>query len=138
MRVVYDDDDLIEIEICPSVKGWTAAARVYASAQQTAESARPLREWVSRPVQPFALDIGGVNGVNGWACLRFYIIDKSGHVTCHLQLASMVLDEPQEEDTWRLSLEMRTEPALIDSFVQELESMAADRAGEAVLRGVLR
>jgi hypothetical protein len=139
MRIVYEDAHLIEVEVCASMNGWTAETRAYASAEEIIESARRLRDWVSQPSAPFMLELGADTGI-GWASLRFYLIDKSGHLMCHLRLATMssTFPKPREEETWRLSLEVPTEPALIDRFSDELVSMASNRRGEAVLRGVLK
>jgi hypothetical protein len=130
-RIVYEDDDLVEVETRLAIGDWRAKATAYASSASTQEQAKALLQWVEQTDSPFTLEIGE-NAGHGWCCLRFYKTDKSGHLACHVQLATMQAGRRPEEIR-RLAIELPTESGLVQRFARELEAMAHDRRGGAVL-----
>jgi hypothetical protein len=135
VRVVYGDlPDLIEIEARVLFGGWSGIARAYTSPSSLAEAARGLLAWVARPREAFTLTAGADTGI-GWLQLRWYPVDRAGHLACHIKLAAQATGDRPEE-VWRLSLEMPTVMGLVERFGRQLISLAETFTGEAVLNGV--
>jgi hypothetical protein len=138
MRVVYDDlPDLIEVETKVVLPGWSAVSRAYTGPTVIVEQADMLQAWCTGRAGESRIEFGGDTGI-GWTCLRFYAIDAAGHVVCHLRLATGTATDARDEEAWRLSVEMPTEPGLIERFTSELRHLAESLQGEAVLQGVRR
>lgn len=137
MRIVYEDlPSMVEIETRVEVGEWTGVARAYASPDSIREEARALMAWCNHPDGTMQLVAGADTGI-GWAKLRFYTVDWAGHVMCHVQLATQGIDRRAEEIA-RMSVEMPTEPGLVERFAAHLETIIETVGEEAVLLGVLR
>ncbi|MCA9285736.1 MAG: hypothetical protein KDA22_10995 [Phycisphaerales bacterium] len=138
MRVVYDDVHLIEIETKLAVPEWSAVSRAYTTPSDVFEQVERLRSWCSYRTGEVRIEFGADTRI-GWTCLRFYPIDKAGHVVCQLRLASgHVPSDGRDEEVSRVSIEMHTEPGLIQRFIAELRHLAESLEGEAVLQGLAR
>jgi hypothetical protein len=133
LRVVYDDPHLIEVEARVVAGAWSGTTRAYTAPDSLGEAARGLLAWATRPHEQFALEAGSDTGI-GWASLRWYMIDRSGHLVCHVQLATASASD-RPEGIHRLALEFPTELGLVERFARQLASVAEARSGEAVLAG---
>jgi len=134
LRVVYEDVHLIQIEARLVAGDWSAVSRAYTSRDSLGETARSLLAWVARLHDEVAFEAGIDNGT-GWLCVRWYRIDRAGHVACHVRMATAAYDGRPEE-VRRLALEFDTEPGLIERFARQLASVAESHNNEAVLSGV--
>jgi hypothetical protein len=133
LRIVYEDLDLIQIEARGAADGWSGIDWAYTSAQSLGEEAYGLLKWAQRLHGEFALEAGADTGI-GWLSLRWYTIDRAGHLACHVQIATSE-DGRRPENVRRLSLEFRTEPSLVERFARQLAALAESLTGEAVLAG---
>ena len=132
VRVVYEDlPDLIEIEARVHSGGWSGVTRAYTHPASLAEEARGLLAWTARPRDEFSLDVGADTGIGGLR-LRWYPVDRAGHLACHIQVATRETGGRPEE-VWRLSLEMPTEAASVERFARQLVAAAETLTGEARL-----
>jgi hypothetical protein len=138
LRVIYrDPPDLLELEVLVQCRGWAARSTVYASPHGFFEDAERLLAWARNPLDPFPVEAGADTGI-GWLKLVFYTIDRAGHVACALTLATGKTSErSRAEETWRMSIELRTEPALIENFARACRTLAQSLDGEAELIGLL-
>jgi hypothetical protein len=135
VRVVYLDlPDLIEVEAQVVSGSWSGTARAYTSPSSLLENARRLLAWTAHPSGEFALESGADTGI-GWLHLRWYPVDRAGHLACHVKLATGSIGGRPEE-VWRLTLEMPTETGLVERFARRLVSLAETFSGEAGLEGV--
>ena len=135
LRVVYEDlPDLIEVEARFAAGDWSGITRAYTGQVSLAEEARGLLAWTERPREEFALEAGSDNGI-GWLSLRWYTIDRAGHLACHIRVATTA-EGSRPESVRRLSLEFRTEPALVELFARQLIALAESLDGEATLTGL--
>src|SRR5204862_5257804 len=133
LRVVYDDPHLIEVEVRVVAGDWSGTTRAYTPPGSLGDGARDLLAWSARPHEPVALEAGSDTGI-GWVSLRWYTIDRSGHLVCHVRIATA------EEGGWpegvrRLALEFPTELGLVERVARQLASVAASRPGDAVWAG---
>jgi hypothetical protein len=134
LRVVYDDlPDLIEVEARVVADDWSGVTRAYTAPVSLGEEARGLLAWAERPREEFALEAGADTGI-GWLSLRWYAIDRAGHLACHVRIATRA-ETSRPESVRRLCLEFSTEPSQVERFARQLASLAESLAGEAVLIG---
>lgn len=137
MRIVHEDlPDLVEIETRVEVGAWVGVARAYASPDRVREETRALRAWCDHPNGTVQLVAGADTGI-GYAHLRFYTIDLAGHVMCHIQSATQGSTGGREEEISRMSLEMPTEPSLVNRFAAHLGTIIETVGEEALLLGRL-
>lgn len=135
LRVVYEDlPDLIELEAQVVAGDWSGITRAYTDPVSLGEEARGLLACTTRLREEFALEAGADTGI-GWLSLRWYTIDRAGHLACYVQIATAA-GSNRPESLRRLSLEFLTEPALVERFARQLISVAETLTGEAVLAGV--
>jgi hypothetical protein len=132
IRVVYEDlPDLIEVEARIVFGDWSAVTRAYTGPSSLAKDARGLLAWSQRPVGEFSLEAGADTGI-GWAHLRWYPIDRAGHLACHVRLATQAIrDRP--EVVRRLALEVPVEAFSVERFARQLLAVSETLTGEAVL-----
>lgn len=134
LRIVYDVlPDLIEVEARIVAGDWSGITQAYTSPHSLAQEARGLLAWTARPREEFALEAGADTGI-GWISLRWYMVDRAGHVACHVQIATNA-EARRPQGVRRLALEFPTEPALVERFARQLVSLAESLVGEAVLAG---
>jgi hypothetical protein len=134
VRIVYEDPpDPIEIEARVLFGDWSGMTRAYTGPSSLIEQARGLLAWAARPCEEFKLDAGADTGI-GWLQLRWYPIDRAGHLACHVELATRATGGRPEE-VWRLSVEMPKETGLVERFARQLISIGEAFTGEAMLVG---
>ena len=133
LRTIYEDlPDMVEIETRVVAGDWSGTACAYASPDVLKQKAQRLADWAKHPQDDCVLEAGADTGI-GWLRLRFYVIDSAGHVVCHVQMSERDWVSGRLEGVRRLSLEIPTEPGLIERFAQELPSIVHTIGAEAVL-----
>lgn len=106
LEVVWDDEHMCEVQFRLMLGEWSGIARAYTTPDQMQRFSKELR-WCGTAV--------------GWTAewvlgddfgIRFYCIDRSGHIACQIRLAMNnrrnTNDRP--EVVWKLSAEMRVDP----------------------------
>jgi len=137
LRVVYSDPpDLMELEAQVQYGGWAARSIAYASPHVFSEDCQRLLEWSKAPSTPFTIEAGADTGI-GWLKLVFYQVDRIGHVACSVTLATgQHVREARLEETWRMQIEIRTEPGLIERFARACILLGQKPDCEAKLVGI--
>lgn len=137
LRVVYEDlPDMIELETYVLYGGWSARSRAYAAPDFLTTHAELLVAWARDPKGIFRLDAGADTGI-GWLVLDFYTIDAAGHARCAVTLATRDASlGARPAETWRFSIEMKTELGLIERFGRECLSLGRDHSIVARLSGL--
>jgi hypothetical protein len=124
---------LIEVEVQVVAGDWSGITRAYTTRESLIEGAHGLLALAARPQEQFALEAGSGTGI-GWASLRWYMIDRSGHLVCHVRIATAE-ESGRPEGAKRLALEFPTELGLVERFARQLASVAESLTGEGVLAG---
>ncbi|RPI63349.1 MAG: hypothetical protein EHM48_02620 [Planctomycetaceae bacterium] len=137
LKIVYDDDDLIEIESRLVVGDWSGRSLAYASAMLAKENAESLAKWILKTNSPFVLELGG-NDATGWVCLRFRKVDNAGHILCYIQLADRDMNQRAGGEVSRLAIEMQVDLGQIERFALALKTAVSAHRGEALLQGRIR
>ena len=136
IRIIYEDlPDLIELQTAVRTVDWRGIATAYVSPAHLCNQAAALAAWSRNPSGECRIEAGSDIGV-GKILLRFYTIDIAAHVACQIALSTASYDGCRPETISRLSVEIRTEPALIERFARHLAAVASSLLNEAVLVGV--
>lgn len=135
-RVIYEDDDLIELKTDLRCGSWSGVATTYASAHELAQQANSLLKW-TRQCEGDCVIKTGAEGSLGWLLLRFYAVDLAGHTACHISMGTSARNSNRDtEPPRKIYIEMKTELGLIERFAKQLAVLGAAHAGEASLEGV--
>lgn len=131
ITIVDADDDYSGIEIQACSDRFAGCARVSAGLRELTEFAAKLvgfpKHHSDQQTHEFGSRSGGTAG--GYCRIQFRSIDRAGHVALQIEI--------EEEDGWwtRSSTQMnlQTEAAEIDRFIESLRALDRDRCGSAVL-----
>jgi hypothetical protein len=134
LEVVYDDEHLIQVECRVAVDDWSGVARAYTTQDDLRTFADVARRFGETSHGAAAWEAGADNSV-GMVGLRLYTIDRSGHIRCHVRLASSAPTEHRPEEIWRFAAELPTEAGQVIAFARQLAHVAEELRGQAVLEG---
>jgi hypothetical protein len=133
IAVVYVDEHLIELEAVVHAGDWCGRARAYTVPPDIATFAVALQQFGSGGSSGAEFAAGADTGI-GLIALRFYRVDRAGHIACHVRLATGGLPTGHRpEEVFRLSIEVRAEASAVDRFARQLSELARTRAGRAAL-----
>lgn len=130
IRVIWQDDELVEIEGRVITDRWSGNATSYTTFAEIRQFARELSRFNLSLAGEACLEAGAEEGY-GLVAMRFYTIDAARHVACYLRLGTS--GGHRAEQTCKLAIEVTTEPTFIEGFAKGLERMADEEAREAVL-----
>ncbi len=133
LEVVYRDEDLIELEAVIATGDWHGRVRAYTVPQDVAAFAAALQDFTNGTAAAAEFTTGADNGI-GLIALRFYRIDRAGHIAGYASLASgAVPTNHRPEQVARIAVEFRTETWALTQFVAQLDELAETQAGRATL-----
>lgn len=134
LAAVYDDEHLIQMECRMAVGGWSGITRAYTNQNDLRTFAEAAEQFGKTLGSSIAWEAGADAGI-GLIGLRLYTIDRSGHIRCHVRLAS---DDTRHRppELWHFAVELPTEAGLVITFALHLARVAEELRGQAVLPGV--
>jgi hypothetical protein len=112
----------LDVEVSFRSGGWQGAAVAFTQVSLLQDFASELRSF-STSMQGEVLFQAGQFGAGSVLC-RFRPADRRGHIACFLVLEDSTAPGRQLA---RVSIELRTEPALLDAFVASLDRFLRDR-----------
>ena len=132
MEVVWSDDQMIELEAFVNVGHWRGQARAYTTPPQVVSFSEALVQFTEGGSST-ELVAGSDNG-SGMIGLRFYRIDRAGHIAGYVRLASdgHTFDHRPEQVS-RLEVEFRVEAWALCEFARKLAQIVHDKLGRASL-----
>jgi hypothetical protein len=134
LTVIYVDEDLIELEAVVRASHWSGQACAYTVPQDIVESAGDLQAFAEGARSEAEFVAGADNGI-GLVALRFYRVDRSGHIACHVRLETRELSaNSRPEQICRLSIEVMAETWSLLQFARQLGNLARNQTGKATLR----
>jgi hypothetical protein len=134
VAIVYCDEHLIEVEALVGTGDWCGCASAYTKSEHISTFAVALQRFADGLDSQAEFVAGADNGI-GLVAFRFYRVDRSGHVACHVRLASGHLpNDSRPEQVCRLSIEIAVETWAIIQFAKQLADVAKNQAGKATLR----
>ena len=132
IEVVYVDEHLIELAAVLGAGHWRGRATAYTVPADVARFADALLRFADGG-SPAMFEAGADTGI-GLIALRFYRIDRSGHVACHARLASGgAPTEHRPEQVSQLAVEFGAEAWAVGQFARQLAELARTQAGRASL-----
>jgi hypothetical protein len=132
IEVIYVDEHLIELAVVVAAGHWRGRATAYTVPADVAGFADALLRFAGGGPSA-AFEAGADTGI-GLIALRFYRIDRSGHIACHARLASRgVPTEHRPEEESQLAVEFGAEAWAVGQFARQLAELARTRAGRASL-----
>jgi hypothetical protein len=136
LEVIWKDDDMFELRISVDNGRYSGITEVY-------DQREPLYEFASK-LNEFPNGLDGISHSAGkkdsyaYFEMRFYLIDPTGKVGVLVTLEENVSSEYRENEKDKLKLELIVEPAAIDNFQKELQTLAMKEEGKARLNGIKR
>lgn len=135
-EIVYSDAHLLEMRVSAWNGAFGGVARVYVGLDQLQKAAATLRGFPSSLADVRELYLGAFGSKSApgrRVAMRFYCIDRSGH-PC---VDSTIESEPDANSKIQsVRLLLPVEAAAVDSFIEELSRLGANRVGAALLKGV--
>jgi hypothetical protein len=133
-EVIYKAEDLIEVRISAWNGVFGGTADVYLEIGRLEEIAARLQGFPSHPSDTREVVLGafGPEFAGGGVSMRFHCADRSGHAYVESRIES---GEKRGRSTDSAFLTLHIEAAAVDSFVDELRRLGADRSGIARLEG---
>jgi hypothetical protein len=131
IEVVYVDEHLIELEAVVNAGHWRGRARAYTVFKDIAGFAIALQKFAEGTIAEAEFVGGKDNGI-GFIAMRFYRIDRAGHIALHIRLATGHMP-PRSEQVSRLALEVSAEARGVGQFAQQLRNLGGANSGRACL-----
>ena len=133
ISIIYADEHLIELRVTASNGVFAGQAEVYADSESPAEFAGALRGFPENEGDTREFELGSFDAAfaGGGAGFRFFCLDSVGHASAEVKLRSDPEVKGGVSDT--VLLHVPVEAAAIDSFVVQLERMAAVAGQTALL-----
>ena len=133
VEVVYVDEDLVELEAVVRAGPWRGQAQAYTVPQDIATFVAALKRFAAGEARTADFTVGADSGI-GLIALRFYRIDRAGHIVCHARLASgRVPTDHRPEQVAQLAVEVGAEAEAVARFGRQLEELARVCSGRACL-----
>ncbi len=125
IAIIYTDEHLIELRVKASNGVFAGQAEMYADLGVLAEFAAVLRGFPTSQSDSREFEIGSFDAANagGGAGFRFFCVDSVSHVSAEVKLRGDPNVKGGVSDS--VLLYIPVEAAALDSFVAELELMAA-------------
>ena len=134
VAVVYVDEHLIELEAVVGAGNWCGRGSAYTVPQDIATFAVALQRFADGASAKAEFVAGADTGI-GLIGLRFYRVDRAGHIACHVRLATGSLPtDHREEEMFRLSIEVQPEAWGVIQFARQLGEVARTQTGQASLQ----
>jgi hypothetical protein len=132
IEVVYVDEHLIELAATVGAGHWRGRATAYTVPTDVTRFADALLLFADGgPTAAF--EAGADNGI-GLIALRFYRIDRSGHIAGHARLASGgIPTDHRPEQVSRLDVEFGAQAWAVAQFARQLAELARTQKGRASL-----
>jgi len=133
ISVIYTDEHLIELQVVASNGVFVGQSDVYADAKALVEFAGVLRGFPESRGDTREFELGSFDTeyAGGGAGFRFFFLDSVGHASAEVRLRSDPKVNGGVSDT--VLLHIPVEAAAIDSFVVQLNRMAAEVGQSAFL-----
>lgn len=135
LQIIWIDENLLGLEASLVWEGFSGLSTTYTSAEALHEFASNLETFPKDLDSQVEFD-SGMEGGSSRVRLRCYVYNLAFHAAVQVHLTSSVPTDHRPEEVWRLDVELKTEPALLDRFATELTRMALRKEGMAFLRGV--
>jgi hypothetical protein len=126
---------MFELEVTASNGRFLGTTEVYDQSKPLYDFANSLIGFPRTSDSVFLHEAGKKDGYAYFA-MKFYTIDNVGHLGVQVTLEGNVRTKNRTEEKDKLTLEILTEPSLLDNFIKPLLTLAREEKGEATLEGM--
>lgn len=130
----YVDGSMVELTTSFRSRYWSARATAYTQFADIAEFSGRLARFAKTLGGDESFIAGHEENPIGFLGLRFYSTGRTGHIACHLRLATSEATEHRPEEIWRASVELAAEATALDTFIAGLRRMVDTQSGSAVMK----
>jgi hypothetical protein len=137
-RVIWQDADLVEIEVTASNIAFHGSTTVYTTYDALQQFVGQLRGFPQTLASRVTYQAGEPAEAGGYSYMRadFHCFDDLGHSAAGVTIESNTRGRDRAEQKDQLRCKLQFEPAALDRFVAELDRMIASESGEACLDGI--
>jgi hypothetical protein len=135
IKVVWFDDDIVELEVRASNGDFSGCAQLYADRDAPNSAATTLSGFPTSSSDDRKLTLGTFDSkvAGGGARFNFRCLDGAGHPVVNVELRA----DPHESGEQSASFLIRCEPSALDSFVHQLKSMSLNEGSNARLNAAV-
>lgn len=133
LKVIWKDDDMFDLSVTASSVDFFGRTEVYDQFESLSKFTTTLKGFPNDNKTLFYE--AGQKDSFAYFSMKYYSIDKSGHIGVEIHLESNVATEFRQEEKNKLKLEIIVEPSAIDNFHRELFHLAEKQEGSATLYG---
>jgi hypothetical protein len=133
LKIIWKDDDMFEIKVTTSNTSFFGSTEVYDQSERLYEFAESLKTFPEN--NKILFYEAGEKDSYAYFSMKYYLIDKGGHIGVEINLESNESTEYRKEEKNKLKLEIIVEPSAIDNFQKELYHLAQKEEGSAILYG---
>ncbi len=133
LKVIWKDDDMIELSIMASNLNFYGKTQVYVQPESLLEFSKLLIGFPEHDKTLF-YEMGERDSY-AYFSMRYYKISTYGPVGVEINIESNVATEFREEEKSKVKLEIIVEPNSIDNFQRELLNLTDYQTGSAILYG---
>ena len=135
LRVIWKDDDLVELNVIATNNRFFGTTKVYADAESISISSF-AQSLIGFPHgNKELLYQAGTKEGNSYFAMNFFCVDKAGHIGVVINLENKVLSEFGYKEVEKLQMQINVESNAIDNFQRALYHMATSQKGTAILFG---
>jgi hypothetical protein len=136
LEVVWKDNEMFQLGITASNGQFSGTTKVYEQRHPLYKFAYSLVGFPKTKNDSILFYEAGQKDGCEYFSMRFYTIDDMGHLGVQVTLERDVPTMYRIEEKDKLTLEILTEPGLLDRFVRSLLTLAANEKGQAILEGI--
>ena len=133
LKVIWKDDDMFELRVIASSIDFLGRTEVYGQSESLSKFASTLKGFPNDNNTLFYE--AGEKDSYAYFSMKYYSIDKGGHIGVEINLESNVSTEYRQEEKNKVKLEIIVESSAIDNFQRELFNLAKNEDGTAILYG---
>lgn len=133
LKVVWKDDEMLELMVYGSNSRYSGKTEVYVTSETLLSFTKSLLNYPKEEKQLFYQ--AGERDSYAYFSMRYYVIGFTRLIGVEIELEENVATEFRPEEKSKLKLEIIVEPSAIDKFQKELTTLAKNQDGKATLYG---
>jgi hypothetical protein len=135
LKVIWTDDDMLELQVTAFNGHFLGTTEVYDTDERLSQFADSLIGFPKTTDSTLTHEAGERDSYSFFS-MKFYTIDSAGHLGVQVSIESNVPTKFRPEEKDKLTMELKTEPSCVDTFIKSLVTLVKNRDGEAILNGV--
>ncbi|ACM19357.1 hypothetical protein Geob_0995 [Geotalea daltonii FRC-32] len=135
LEIIWQDDDLIEIQASSSSGKFFGVTEVYTNYEDLDALANALVGFPHSVDERVEFNAGAKDGYS-FVSISFYCFSNSGHTAALVDLEANIAQNQRKNEKHKVTMEVQFEAQAIDSFQKQISSLIRNKAGKALLSGI--